>query len=112
VSDLYEDDSEINALLSRLRASSGEVLLLHVVARNELEFSHRGAVTLRDLETGQTLQLDADQQRPAYQASLQGWLRESATAARQRGFDYHQLSSAEPLDGALREFLRRRSRGG
>jgi uncharacterized protein (DUF58 family) len=110
VSDLYEDDSEINSLLSRLRAVSGEVLLLHVVAKNELEFSYRGAVTFRDLETGQTLQLDADQQRPTYQASLLAWLRESAFNARRRGLDYYQLSTAAPLDQALREFLNQRSR--
>lgn len=111
VSDLYEEESEINTLLARLRAVSGEVLLLHVVASNELNFSYQDAVTLRDLETGQTLQLDADQQRPAYQQQLQAWLRATAQAARRQGFDYHQVNSAEPLDQALREFLRRRAAG-
>ncbi|TPG66588.1 DUF58 domain-containing protein [Hymenobacter nivis] len=109
VSDLYEDDGEINRLLKRLRAVSGDVLLLHLVADNELTFNHRGAVTLRDLETGQTLQIDADQQRAAYQAQLQAWLTDTAQAARRQGFDYHLLNTAAPLDGALREFLRRRA---
>ena len=109
VSDLYEDDGEINRLLTRLRAVSGDVLLLHLMADNELNFSHRGAVTLRDLETGQTLQIDADQQRPAYQQQIQNWLTATAQTARRQGFDYHLLNTTEPLDGALREFLRRRS---
>ncbi|AMJ66401.1 DUF58 domain-containing protein [Hymenobacter sp. PAMC 26628] len=109
VSDLYEDDGEINRLLKRLRAVSGEVLLLHLVADNELTFNYRGAVTLRDLETGQTLQIDADQQRAAYQTQLQAWLADTAQAARRQGFDYHLLNTAAPLDGALREFLRRRA---
>ncbi|WP_310392863.1 DUF58 domain-containing protein [Hymenobacter sp.] len=112
VSDLYEDEAEINALLTRLRAVSGDVLLLHLMARNELQFSHQGTVTFRDLETGHTLQLDADQQRPAYQQQLQQWLRATAQAARRQGFDYHQLSTADPLDQALREFLRRRNTSG
>ncbi|AWM32805.1 DUF58 domain-containing protein [Hymenobacter nivis] len=109
VSDLYEDDGEINRLLKRLRAVSGDVLLLHLVADNELNFSYRGAVTLRDLETGQTLQIDADQQRATYQTQLQAWLADTAQAARRQGFDYHLLNTAAPLDGALREFLRRRA---
>jgi hypothetical protein len=88
---------------------SGDVLLLHLVAQNELEFSYRGAVTFRDLETGQTLQFDADQQRPAYRQQLQQWLRDTAQTARRQGFDYHQLSTADPLDHAMREFLRRRN---
>ncbi|MEJ7662799.1 MAG: hypothetical protein WKG07_26160 [Hymenobacter sp.] len=67
VSDLYEAHGEINHLLARLRATSGDVLLLHLVADNELNFSYKGPVTLRDLETGQTIQLDADQQRATYQ---------------------------------------------
>ncbi len=108
VSDLYEADGEINRLLARLRAVSGEVLLLHLMAGNELTLSYHGAVTLRDLETGQTLQLDADQQRPAYQ-QLHAWLAATAQAARRRGFDYHLLNTSDPLDGALREFLRRRA---
>ena len=108
VSDLYEEDGEINRLLARLRAVSGDVLLLHLIADNELNFSHKGSVTLRDLETGQTIQLDADQQRPAYRQQLQQWLRDTAQAARRQGLDYHQLSTAEPLNGAMREFLKRR----
>jgi hypothetical protein len=85
------------------------VLLLHLLANNELNFTYKGSVTLRDLESGQTLQLDADQQRPAYQKHLAEWLRDTAQAARRQGFDYHQLSTAEPLDQAMREFLRRRN---
>jgi uncharacterized protein (DUF58 family) len=108
VSDLYEEAGEINRLLARLRATSGDVLLLHLVAGNELNFSYKGPVTFRDLETGQTIQLNADEQRAAYQQQLRQWLRDTAQAARQQGLDYHQLSTAEPLDGALREFLKRR----
>lgn len=108
VSDLYEEDNEVQRLLTRLRAVAGEVLLLHLMARNELNFTHRGLLTFEDLETGRTLQLDADQQRPAYQQALQAWLRDTAHAARRQGFDYHQLSTATPLDQAVREFLRRR----
>ncbi|UOQ66951.1 DUF58 domain-containing protein [Hymenobacter volaticus] len=108
VSDLYEQDSEIESLLKRLRTTSGEVLLLHVLARNELEFTFRGAITFEDLETGQRLQLDADQQRTTWQQQLQAWLETTAQQARRRGFDYHQLSTADPLDRAMREFMRRR----
>jgi uncharacterized protein (DUF58 family) len=108
VSDLYEDNGEINHLLARLRATSGDVLLLHLVAGNELNFSYKGPVTFRDLETGQTIQLNADEQRAAYQQQLRQWLRDIAHAARRQGLDYHLLSTADPLDGALREFLKRR----
>ena len=108
VSDLYEADGEINRLLARLRATSGDVLLLHLVAGNELNFSYKGPVTFRDLETGQTIQLNADEQRATYQQQLHQWLRDTAHAARRQGLDYHRLSTADPLDGALREFLKRR----
>ncbi len=108
VSDLYEEHNEVENLLTRLRAASGEVLLLHLLARNELEFSFRGAVTFEDLETGQRLQLNADQQRAAWQQRMQAWLHTTAQQARRHHFDYHQLSTAEPLDRAIREFLRRR----
>ena len=110
VSDLYEEESEISSLLTRLRAASGEVLLLHLMAHNELQFSYQGAITFKDLENGSTMQIDTDQQRGAYQQQLQAWLRDTAHTARRRGFDYHQLSTADPLDEALRGFLRKRGR--
>ncbi|MCB2409264.1 DUF58 domain-containing protein [Hymenobacter lucidus] len=108
VSDLYEEQTEISTLLMRLRAVAGDVLLLHLLAGNELTFSYRGAVTFEDLESGQRLQLNAEEQRAGYQQRLQEWLRTTAQTARRQGLDYYQLSTAEPLDGALREFLRRR----
>ncbi|SHJ37821.1 Protein of unknown function DUF58 [Hymenobacter daecheongensis DSM 21074] len=108
LSDLYEEEAEIQTLLARLRAVSGEVLLLHLLAGNELNFTYQGSVTLQDLESGQTVQLNAEAQRAGYQQQLREWLRTTAHAARRQGFDYHQLSTAEPLDAALREFLRRR----
>jgi uncharacterized protein (DUF58 family) len=110
VSDLYEETDELTRLLGRLRATSGDVLLLHLVASNELNFSYKGPVTFRDLETGQTVQVDADQQRASYQTQLQAWLRDTAQRARRQGLDYHLVNIAEPLDGALREFLKRRQR--
>jgi len=108
VSDLYEETNEITRLLGRLRATSGDVLLLHLAAGNELNFSYKGPVTFRDLETGQTVQVDADQQRGSYQTQLQAWLRDTAQQARRQGLDYHLVNTAEPLDSALREFLKRR----
>ena len=112
VTDWYEENGEVEQLLTRLRAASGEVLVLHLMARNELEFTFRGAVTFEDLETGQQLQLDASQQRQVWQQQLQPWLQATARRARTLGFDYQLLSTAEPLTDALREFLRRRARGG
>jgi uncharacterized protein (DUF58 family) len=108
VSDLYEETNEITRLLGRLRATSGDVILLHLAAGNELNFSYKGPVTFRDLETGQTVQVNADQQRGSYQQQLQAWLRDTAQQARRQGLDYQLLNTAEPLDGALREFLKRR----
>ncbi|NVO30926.1 DUF58 domain-containing protein [Hymenobacter lapidiphilus] len=111
LTDWYEENGEVEQLLTRLRAASGEVLVLHLMARNELEFTFRGAVTFEDLETGQQLQLDAGQQRQIWQQQLQPWLQATARRARTLGFDYQLLSTAEPLTDALREFLRRRARG-
>ncbi|NVO85437.1 DUF58 domain-containing protein [Hymenobacter terrestris] len=111
LTDWYEENGEVEQLLTRLRAASGEVLVLHLMARNELEFTFRGAVTFEDLETGQQLQLDAGQQRQVWQQQLQPWLQATARRARTLGFDYQLLSTAEPLTDALREFLRHRARG-
>ncbi len=86
------------------------MLLLHLMARNELEFTYRGAITFRDLETGRPCSSTPASSAGPGQQQLQPWLQATARRARTLGFDYQLLNTTDPLTAALREFLRRRAR--
>ena len=108
VTDLYEKGDEIRGLLSRLRALRHEVLVLHLLGRNELDFTFEGDVQFEDLETGALVSGNAAALRGVYLANLDRdlalWRRELLG----RGIAYELLPLDQPLDFALKGFLRRR----
>ncbi|WP_242921701.1 DUF58 domain-containing protein [Pontibacter liquoris] len=108
VTDLYEQEHEISDLLYKLGAQRHELLLCHLVARNELEFTYNGTLTFEDLETGQTMQVSTPEQRNLYLERLQAWLQQTERDMRSRQIAYERFITDEPLDKALRTFLKNR----
>jgi hypothetical protein len=108
LTDLYEQEDEITKLLYMLGAQRHELLLFHLMARNELDFSYNGTLTFEDLETGRTLQVNTDEQRKEYIQRLQEWLQHTERDMRNRQIAYDLFVTDEPLDKALRTFLQKR----
>ncbi|PKV67338.1 DUF58 domain-containing protein [Pontibacter ramchanderi] len=108
VTDLYEHEHEITDLLYKLGAQRHELLLCHLMSRNELDFTFEGTLTFEDLETGQTMQVGTAEQRKTYLTRLQEWLQQTEKAMRNRQIAYDRFVTDEPLDKALRAFLKNR----
>lgn len=110
VSDLYETQEEISKLLDGLAASGQEVILFHIMARNELELDYKGYTSFEDLETGQRVQIDQKGGRETYKRKLGVYLEEMRMRVLDKGIYYQLLSMDQPLDSALRAFLKRRNK--
>lgn len=108
LTDLYEHEDEIKDLLDKLGARRQELLLFHLMGRNELDFSFSGTLTFEDLETGQALQIGTAEQRKSYLGRLQEWLQQTERDMRNRQIAYDLFATDEPLDKALRAFLKNR----
>ena len=108
LTDLYEHEEEIKDLLYKLGAQRHELLLFHLMSRNELDFSFAGNLTFEDLETGQTMQVGAESQREPYLARLQQWLSQTEKDILNHQIAYDLFVTDEPLDKALRTFLKNR----
>ena len=110
LSDLHEHAREIRAALAPLRARRHELLLLHLVGRDEADFPFHGPVRFEDWETGAAVETDADGVRAAWvegqQQRVRAWRQAWAGGGR---FDYACFRLDEPLDRALRAYLRRRA---
>jgi uncharacterized protein (DUF58 family) len=111
VSDMYEQEEEITRLLFRLSARKNEVLLFHLMGKNELEFSYSGNLHLEDLETGQVMQVNASQQRQQYLAKLDQWMKGLQEKLLRQQIVYEHFTLHQPLDQALRAFLQSRNKG-
>ncbi|MBC7920459.1 MAG: DUF58 domain-containing protein [Ferruginibacter sp.] len=110
VSDWYEREREISALLGGLNARKNEILCFHLMGRNETDFTYQGSLTFEDLETGQTVQVEATRLREGYQEKVRAFLRTTREEMRKKQLVYQLLTLDQPLDAALRLFLTNRLR--
>ncbi len=91
--------------LSRLAAQGHEVVVLHLLGRDELEFRYQGELLFEDLETGHRVRGNADQLRPLYLVRLGEDLAQVRQQVLDCGASYQRIALDQPLDEALRHFL-------
>jgi uncharacterized protein (DUF58 family) len=109
-SDLYDERGQMRRALATLEALGHEVLVLHLMARNELDFDYRGDLAFEDLETGATVGGDAEAMRVGYLDRLRRGLESWRVELLEMGVTYELLAIDRPVDRALRSFLLRRGR--
>jgi len=112
ISDLFDDPQELLNALHHFRYRKHEVLLLHVMAQEELTFPFESWSDFRDLETKDgNIQLDPQSVRAAYLEEVNRFIRRVEMGCGQMNIDYVQMSTAQPFDVALAQYLAaRRSR--
>jgi uncharacterized protein (DUF58 family) len=109
ITDFYEQRQEISTLLSALSALQHEIIVFHLMGRNELTLQYSGYTALQDLETGETIGFNPGQFK-AYQEQLQLHLAQVRRRMLEQHIVYRLLPMDEPLDEALRDFLTQRSK--
>ncbi len=110
ISDLHEHGEELTRALRQLSQSPQEVLVFHLMARNEVELAYGGVVQLEDLESGQRVNIASKAQRAAYQRRLRAHLSELEHRMRGWGVTYQRIIIDTLPGDALRAYLTRRSR--
>ncbi len=111
ISDLCEREEEIRTVAAKLAALRHDVAVFHVVARGDVAFDYHGPVAFEELETGRRIEVDADAARDAYLARLAAATADLRGSLAEARADYVRLTIDEPVDTALRHYLRRRARG-
>ena len=111
ITDMYQAEGEINTLLTSLAALKHEIIVFHLMGQNELDFDFKGYSTLEDLETGETIQVNTQRAKETYTEKLQQHLAGIRSELLGKRIAYRMLSTAQPLDEALRDFLVQRKKG-
>lgn len=110
ISDLYQDTDEIFDMLDMAGTMKHEVIVFHLMSKNELELDFKGYSNFEDLETGETIQVDQGSIRKTYLANLQTYLEQVKKRALDKRIFYRMLSTDGPLDLAIRDFLNQRKK--
>jgi uncharacterized protein (DUF58 family) len=109
ISDLLAPPSELESPLGLLTASGHEVIVFQVLDPAELDFDFKTASRFEDMETGRDLFLDPTLARSDYQRRLGAHLDAVRATCQRLGITHVQLSTAQPLELALFDFLKARA---
>ena len=109
ISDFYQQDDEIIRLLDTLNTLRHEIVVFHILSKNEMDLDFKGYTTFEDLETGETIQIDQAKARTVYREKMNAYLEKTRTDLLDRRIHYRSILTNEPLDQALRDFLKQRN---
>jgi uncharacterized protein (DUF58 family) len=109
-SDLFDDIDALMQGIERLRFHKHEVLLFHLWDPWERDLPLEGHFKFRDLETGEELLTQAEGVRQDYLAAVKKWRDQLEVECRNRAVDRVELTTAEPLEQALLDYLVKRAR--
>ena len=110
ISDLYDDEAAVDAELKRAARIGHDVIVFHVLTREEMSLQLRGATEFEDMETGQIV-FTGDAATTGYNRAMKQFLQRWRDRSTLHGIDYSLVSTDMPLDVALRSYLLRRTRG-
>jgi uncharacterized protein (DUF58 family) len=109
-SDLLTPLDELESNLARLTAAGHEVVVLQALDPNELVFEFPRPSLFQDLESGRDVYLDPALVRAGYQSRLAEHCRSAEAVCQKLGASFHRLVTDRPLELALVDFLRGRTR--
>lgn len=105
ITDLYDDDNDLQKFIGRLKTPRNEVIVFHLVGRKELELNYEGAFTFEDLETGQRIKVDTRTQQKEYVADINAWIAASRSWMLEKQVNYQLICMDEPVEKMLSSFL-------
>jgi len=112
VSDLFDSSPDSLRILRRLRARRHDVALFHALDPHELALPFRGLTRFESLEDDRHMLVDPDAIRRLYRRELHRFLARVRRACVTGGVDHHLVSTAQPLERTLIDFLTPRLRPG
>lgn len=108
ISDLIDDVEQMMNALMHFRFKGHEVLVFHIVDREELTFPFSETARFDDPETGERITVAPSAIRVDYLAAVEEFMESIRTGCAKIQVDYERMETDRPLDFALFSYLSRR----
>lgn len=105
ITDLYDDEQDLQKFITRLKTPRNEVIVFHLVGKKELDLAYEGSFTFEDLESGQRIKVDTRTQQVDYTALINSWIAASRNWMLEKQINYQLTNMDEPVEKMLRNFL-------
>ena len=109
ISDMFDEIEHIERGLKHLRHRQHEVVLFHVLDRDELTFPFANMTLFEGLEGLEDVLANPRQLREGYLAELEDFLEKLRRTCRNNRFDYVQIDTRDKLEVALSTYLAKRA---
>lgn len=109
ITDFYEKQEEITKTVAHLKTSRNEVVVLHIMGDNELNFNYKGQLIFEDLETRARVKVNTTEARSAYVELLESSMAKTKNELLSNAIDYQLFMLDDSLVDALQIFLRKRA---
>jgi len=110
VTDMYEEQNELTAFIKQLKTLRNEVVVLHIMGKDELEFNYNGNVTFEDLETGTKVKVNTIEAKKKYIKSLNEMIKNTKDMLLANGISYHLMSLDKSIGETIEMFLKKRNK--
>jgi len=110
ITDMYEREGEISRLLEILASLRHEIIVFHLMGKNELEMDYKGYHHVQDLETGERMPMNSDLASAVYMERLGNWLAAVRMQLLDKQIAYQMIRMDQPPGDALRDFLKQRQK--
>ncbi len=109
ITDMYEHDQELLQFIKRLKTLRNEVVVFQIMGSNELEFNYKGNLTFEDLETGDTLKINATDAKKSYLHAIETMMATTKDTLLANGINYHLHTMDTHIGNAIQLFLKKRT---
>lgn len=106
VTDLYDDGRDLQKFISRLKTKRNEVIVFHLMGREESDLSYQGAFTFEDLESGERMKVDTRAQQKNYALQVKDWIQNSRDWMLEMQVSYNLTLMDDSPEDVLRNFLK------
>jgi uncharacterized protein (DUF58 family) len=110
ISDLYEEPDAVLSALANVRGRGNDMIVFHLLDRNEIEFPFADATNFVDLETGERMPVIPEYLRAQYREVVAQHTATLGRRMREQRIDYALFDTSKPLDKALFTYLLARER--
>jgi uncharacterized protein (DUF58 family) len=108
--DMYDAEGDLLRFISQLKTSRNEVVIFHLMGKQEQEWEYEGSLTFEDLETKVRTKVNTVLQKKEYAARVANWIQDTRMWMLEKDISYHVVTLQQSAESVLRDFLVTRKR--
>ncbi|SDB28323.1 Protein of unknown function DUF58 [Flavobacteriaceae bacterium MAR_2010_188] len=109
ITDMYEENEELSTFINGLKTSRNEVIVLHIMGKQEREFDYSGNLTFVDLESGAQFKVDSNSAKAQYHSKMNQFITDTKERLLSNAITYSLFTLGNPVEETLQLFLKQRS---